>query len=159
MDRTFGSVAPALGPFQHRGRIVAAFSFRVEKTIELAHRRQPPRQRGGLEAALGEAAQKAAQVVGVGVGDAAAGGAQMRGQIGEIVAIGGERVLAGAALGRQHVEEQLDQRFVGCLSAGGPSPLSGSRVSGCLTNLSDGTVTTISRGWYLTKLASENTAT
>ena len=40
-------------------------------------------------------------------------GAQVRRQVGEIVAIGGERVLAGAALGRQHVEEQLDQVVVG----------------------------------------------
>ena len=54
IDRTFGSAAPALGPFQHRRRIVAAFSFGVEETIKLAHRRQPPRQRRGLEAALGE---------------------------------------------------------------------------------------------------------
>src|SRR5664280_2693578 len=41
----FRYVARALWPFQHRGRIVAPFSFRVEETIELAHRRQPPRQR------------------------------------------------------------------------------------------------------------------
>ena len=129
MERTFGSVAPALGPFQHRGRIVAAFSFRVEEAIELAHRRQPPRQRGGLEAALGEAAEKSAQVVGVGAGDGAAGGAQMRGEIGEIVAIGGERILAGAALGRQHVEEQFDQRFVGCVPAGHRLVRSGATVS------------------------------
>jgi hypothetical protein len=38
----------------------------------------------------------------------------MRGEIGKIVAVGVQRILAGAALGRQHVEEQLDQRFVGC---------------------------------------------
>ena len=43
----------------------------------------------------------------------------MRGEIGKVVAIGVKRVLAGAALGRQHVEEQLDQRFVGCLSPAG----------------------------------------
>ena len=40
----------------------------------------------------------------------------MRGQIGEIVAIGIERILAGAALGRLHVEEQFDQRVVACLA-------------------------------------------
>ena len=119
MERTFGSVRPRFGPFQHGGRIVLKFSFGVEKTIELAHRRQPPRQRGGLEAALGERAQKTAQIAGVGVGDAAAGGAQMRGEIGEVVAIGIERILAGAALGRQHVEKQLDQRFIRCLSPAG----------------------------------------
>jgi hypothetical protein len=43
----------------------------------------------------------------------------MCGEIGEVVAIGGEGIFAGAALGRQHVEEQLDQRFVGCLSPAG----------------------------------------
>jgi hypothetical protein len=48
-----------------------------------------------------------------------AGGTQMRGKIGKVVAIGGKRVFAGAALGRQHVEEQLDLRFVGCLSPAG----------------------------------------
>ena len=102
---------------QYRGRIVPTFSFRVEKAIKLAHRRQPPRQRGGLEAAFGETAEKSAQIVGVGAGDRSSGGAQMRGEVGEVVAISVERILAGAALGRQHVEEQLDQRFIGC-SAG-----------------------------------------
>ena len=40
-------------------------------------------------------------------------------QIGEVVAIGGKRILAGAAFGRQHVEEQFDQRFVGCVLPAG----------------------------------------
>ena len=65
----------------------------------------------------------------------------MRGEIGEVVAIGVERILAGAALGRQHVEEQLDQRFVGCAGAGHRR-----RLLRLLEELSGGTVTTISRG-------------
>ena len=60
----FRQRAAALGPFEHRRRIVAAFSFGVEETVKLAQRRQPPRQRRGLEAALGERAEIAAQVVG-----------------------------------------------------------------------------------------------
>ncbi len=59
-------------------------------------------------------AQKRAQVVRFGGRDAALAAAQMRRQIVEVVAVGGERVLAGAALGRLHVEEQLDQPIVGC---------------------------------------------
>ena len=53
-----------------------------------------------------------AQVVAVGGGDAAAGPAEIGGEIGEIAPVGVERVAACAALGRDHVEEQLDQRFV-----------------------------------------------
>ena len=36
----------------------------------------------------------------------------MRGEIGKVVAVRGQRIFAGAALGRLHVEEQVDQRFV-----------------------------------------------
>src|SRR5258705_317306 len=110
--------ARALGPFEDRSGIIAAFSLRVEKAIELPHRRQPPCQRGGRKAAFGQAGEKSAQAVGGGVGDAAGGGAQMRAQVGEVVAIGIEGILAGAALGRLHVEEQVDQRVVGnfCLA-------------------------------------------
>ena len=118
-DRESWAACAALGPFQHGGRIVTAFSFGVEKPIKLAHRGEPPRQRRGLEAALGQAREKSAQVVGVGGGNSFAGGAQMRREIIEIVAIGLKRIFAGAALGRQHVEEQLDQRFVGSLLPAG----------------------------------------
>ena len=51
---------------------------------------------------------------GVGVGDTDALRAQKSGEVVEIVAIGRKRILAGAALGRLHVEEQFYQRFVGC---------------------------------------------
>ena len=36
----------------------------------------------------------------------------MRDKVGEVIAISIERIFAGAALGRQHVEEQFDQSFV-----------------------------------------------
>ena len=42
-----------------------------------------------------------------------AGAAQMSGEVVEIATIGGKRVGGGAALGRQHVEEQLEKPAVG----------------------------------------------
>jgi hypothetical protein len=38
----------------------------------------------------------------------------MRRQVIEIIAIGGERIFAGAPLGCEHVEKQFDQCLVGC---------------------------------------------
>src|SRR5690242_6321464 len=95
------------------------------------------------------------QVFGTRVAHAAQAPAEMRGQIGEVAAIGGERVGPGAALGRKHVEKQRDQTGVAvsdlcfCL----PRHSAVQR----LINLSGGTVTLISRGLRSTKLASENT--
>ena len=108
-----GQSAPALGSFQYRRRIVGAFSLHVEETVKLAQRRQMPRHGGGGEAAFGQRAEITAQILGARIGDAAAAAAQMRGKIGEVAAIGIERIPAGAPLRRQHVEKQRDRRIVG----------------------------------------------
>jgi len=70
IDRTFGQRVRALRVLPRRGRIVATFSFGIEKPVKLAHRRQPPRQRGSRQAAFGDAHQKSAQVIGGRFGDA-----------------------------------------------------------------------------------------
>ena len=109
-----GQAAPALRPFDHGGRIVGAVTLAVEEAIELADRRQPPRHRGRREPALGESAEIGAQRVAVGGGDICSSG-----KIGEVAPVGIERIGAGAALGRKHVEEQLDQRFIVCARPAG----------------------------------------
>jgi hypothetical protein len=95
----------ALRPFQHRGRIVSAFSFSVEKSVDLAYRRQAARLRRCLQPAPGETRDEFAQVVGCRIGDRALCRAQMRRQIIEIVPVGGKRIRAGAAFGCEHVEK------------------------------------------------------
>src|SRR5262249_41008797 len=101
--------------------------------------------------------------------------AEMLRVVGEVLAVGGKRVLARAALGRQHVEETFDQRIVG---SGGlaffrrahahflDGNVLGRNVLGrkCpwraqrLRNLSCGTVTVMSRGVGAPKVASANMA-
>ena len=105
------------------------------------------------EAALAEPAEMGAQVVAVGAGDVGSGAGEIGGEIGQVAPVGVERVGAGAALGREHVEEQLDQGFVGwARPAGHATP-----PQRCLSSLSCGIVTVISRGWGSTNLASEKT--
>ena len=65
-------------------------------------------------------------------------------EIVEVAPVGRERVLAGAALGREHVEEQLDQGVVGVSRrAGHRQP---SLRYFCFENRSGGIDTVISRG-------------
>ena len=107
-----GQAAAALRPLDHRGRIVAAMAFAVEETIELADRGEPPRHRRRRKPALGKPPEMSAQRVAIGCCDRLPGIGEVGGEIGEIAPVGIERVDASAALGRDHVEEQLDQRFV-----------------------------------------------
>jgi hypothetical protein len=93
---------------QHGGRVVDAPALGVEKTVELAHGRQAPRHRGGREGAVAQRRHVAAQVVRCRLRQAALPDLEMGGEVLEVPAVGVERVLAGAALGSQHVEKQLD---------------------------------------------------
>src|SRR5207253_707020 len=147
--------AAALWPLDDRGRVVAAVSLGIEETIELANRRQPPRCRGGGKAALCERAQIGAHVLGRGLGDAASTRMQMRREVGEVAAIGGKRVGAGAALGHEHVEKGLDQPLVGMSGRAGHTGADGQR---CLENLSGGIEIVISRGLGSYQVASANMA-
>jgi hypothetical protein len=47
--------------------------------------------------------------LGIGAGKGLAGSGQKLGEIGEVAAIGLQRVVAGALFRREHVEEQVDQ--------------------------------------------------
>ena len=51
--------------------------------------------------------------------DGAPGLVQFRREVGEVAGVGSQRVLGSAALGRNHVEEQLNQRAVGIFALGG----------------------------------------
>ncbi len=78
----------------------------------MPHRRQPPRHAGRLEAARVEIGEVVAQGLGVGADESLAGVTQKFGEIGEVAAIGLQRVVAGALFGREHVEEEGDQPLV-----------------------------------------------
>ena len=78
----------------------------------MPHRRQPPRDAGGLEAARVEIGEIVAQRLCVGADECLAGMSQKFREIAEVAAIGLQRVVAGALFGREHVEEQGDQPLV-----------------------------------------------
>ena len=61
IESTFGRLRPRFGPFEHRGRIVAAMAFAVEEAIELADRGEPPRHRGRREPALARGGPRCAR--------------------------------------------------------------------------------------------------
>jgi len=137
--RIFGSVRARFGP----SSTAAGSSLRCLRRRETGKVGAPPTAAAPatrLEAALGEAGEKSAQVVGRRLRDASAFGAQMRDQVGKIVAIAAA-CSRGAALGRLHVEKQLDKDSSRCVSRA-PSV---ARQRGGLRNRSDGIVTLISR--------------
>src|SRR5262249_56722271 len=98
----------AFRPFDDGRWVVGAPSLCIEEAIELADGREPPGHRRGREATLAERSEIAAQVLGRGTSDAASGFAKLCGEVGEVASIRGERVLGSPALGRDHIEEQLD---------------------------------------------------
>ena len=108
-----GQRAHALGAFQHRGGIVLALAFGVEEAIELPDRREPPRYGRGRHAAPRQLTKIAAQILGRGGGNGTVGAGEVRGEIGKIAAVSGERILAGAALRRQHVEIKRGEPLAG----------------------------------------------
>ncbi len=69
---------------------------------------EPPRHGRRREAAGGESAEIFAQILRLRLGDAAAGVREIGGEVAQVLAIRSERILAGPALGREHVEEKLD---------------------------------------------------
>ena len=95
-----------MGPLDDGGRIVAPVPLGIEKAIELADRRQPPRHRGGGKAAVGERRQIGAQVGGRGNREARPAADEKPRKIVKVAPIGGERVCRAPALGRDHVQEQ-----------------------------------------------------
>jgi hypothetical protein len=120
-------------PFDHCRRIIAAASFRIKETKKLPNGGKPsPHGRGG-ETASGKRVEIGTQIFGRGIGNAAMGRAERCREIGEIPGVGGQRVLGSPTLGRNHVEEELDQDLIGpyaLRSHGGGQ--------GCFANLSGG---------------------
>ena len=112
--------------------------------MELPHRREPPRRRatpsGPRSSRL---ARKAADRRGVGLGRAPAGLGKKGEIVVEVAAIGFEGVAGGAALGGEHVEEEVAEAR---------------RRSSRLAGFEEGTGTVISRGSGWTKVASANMA-
>ena len=80
----------------------------------MPHRRQPPRDAGGFEAAGVEIGEIVAQRLRLGVRKGVAGAAQKLGEIGEVAAVGIERIGAGALFRREHVEEQAGEFVEAC---------------------------------------------
>ena len=78
----------------------------------MPHRRQPPRHAGRFEAARVEIGQIIAQRLGLGAGKVLTGAAQEFGKIGEVAAVGVERIVARPLFRREHVEEQVGQLWV-----------------------------------------------
>jgi hypothetical protein len=116
-----GSARPALRAFDRGRRIVLAVSFRVEEAIELADSREPPRDRGRGKSARGQASEMIAYCIAVRSRDHAPVPAQIAGEILKVAPVGVKRVRGGAALGRQHVEIEVDQPLVGWLHANRPA--------------------------------------
>ena len=120
------------------GRIGAGEPFGVEEAMELPDSGEPPRRRGGLQAALRQFDQIGADIVGRSRSRPALayGEAEI---ILEIALIGLDRVLRRAALGRQHVEEAVQP---------------GTRLPAHFCSFEGGTISTISRGSGFTKVTS-----
>ncbi|MGY3455005.1 hypothetical protein ACVWW5_000455 [Bradyrhizobium sp. LM3.4] len=75
----------------------------------MPHRRQPPRDAGGLEAARVEVGEIVAQRLCFGVRKCMADAAEKFREIGEVAAVGIERIGAGALFRGEHVEEQAGE--------------------------------------------------
>ena len=103
--KDFGQAPPALGSLQNGGRIVAALSLRVQEAMHLADGGQFSCDRRRLQSVRAELCEIGADVLGVGFGNDALARGEMRGIIIEVARIGGERVVACAALRGQHVEK------------------------------------------------------
>jgi len=67
----------AFGPFDDRGGIIAAMTFRIEKTIDLADCGKPSCDRGSRKTALGEQLQVSADLLRSGFGDGPPGAREM----------------------------------------------------------------------------------
>ena len=102
----------ALGAGQDRGGIVLADAFVQHEAEQMPHRRQPPRHAGGFKPSDIEIGEIVAQLLGVGSGKGLPGAGQELREIGEVAAIGLQRVVARALFRREHVEEQVDQLAV-----------------------------------------------
>ena len=75
----------------------------------MPHRRQPARHTRGLESSRVEIGEVVPQHLGFGAGKALAAAGQKFRKIGEVPAIGVERIGARALFRREHVEEERDQ--------------------------------------------------
>ena len=78
----------------------------------------------GAKPRLRERTQIGAQVVGRGSAMVRRRRAELGREVGKVAGIGGQRVLGAPALGRKHVEEQLDQGLVGVFGLRGHSAAS-----------------------------------
>ena len=98
--------------------------FGDQEAEELPQRRKPPRLRARGEPAPGSSGEIGADVVGA---RARASRACLVAKILEVAAIGGERIGARAALGREHFQKRLEERRV----AGRPARGATLAAQGC----------------------------
>ena len=121
--RIFGNRWPWRGPFEDLRRIVRALALGDEEAVELPYRRQFARRRGRFEAGRLQCREIGAQIVGRGIERAAPARLEAGGIGDEIALVGFQRIHRRAALGRDHLEEKLDQpegrRVSGLIRHGG----------------------------------------
>src|SRR5438067_9560976 len=84
-------------------------SFRIEKSIKPPDRRKPPCERARGKAAFGKQLEIASHVICLGGRNRSLLSLQGCGKILEVAMISSERVAAGAAFCREHLQEQLGQ--------------------------------------------------
>ena len=145
----FGEASALFWPFDDQGGIVAAATFDIQELVKLANGRQAPRGGRRAETAGLKIAQKVANRLGVRVDRPDSPRGEKSRVVREVPAIGQLRVFRRATLGREHVEEHVDQTRRG----GG-----GADHGYFPDNRPAGIVCDISRGWGVTKVASANIA-
>ena len=91
------------------GRRIGVTNFLgQQKTKELSQAGKPPRRRRRRTPRIGELAEVGAQGPGVGLGQVGTADGEEFGRVGQVPAIGIDRIDGGAALGHEHLEEGLD---------------------------------------------------
>ena len=104
----FGQARRPARTFEDRGRIIAARPLAIKEAMQLPNGRKPP-GRGRRRKATGlQSAQIGLDVVRCGALQGLAGAGESALVIGEVAAVGFERIGGSAALGGQHVQKSCD---------------------------------------------------
>ena len=103
---------PPLGGGDRPRRVVGPQPVGKEMPVELAQGGQAPGLRARRIAAAGEVGEIGGEVLARRSRRCSLAGGQEAGEVVEIAAVAFQRVVGGAAFGRQHLQEALDQQRV-----------------------------------------------